>query len=188
MHKFRLIFEGLTPFILPLLAFAWYRRGRLWKFYYTMLDDVIDQSRVSSINWDKWENIAKKHTTSLSMDFFGALCQFELAYLRYQIKQARWEFWTADGSATAYLKINQDLEATHVVERERINDKEKFAETTMRKVFFKKMRFFGIWFFIKSFIYIFTKDKSTGIEKSRSEKPVRNFLNNPDKEVEGELL
>jgi hypothetical protein len=172
LHETRLFFQWATPVILAFGTFAWYRSGRLWKFYYNMLDDSTKQMVEASIHFDGWDEIAKKHTIALGTDYFGALLQIEIEYLRYKVEESRWEFWSADGSSGSHTEVDENLNRTRAEISQRVHDKKKFAHTLMREIFFKEVRIGGLGLLCGSIKHWATHKPPAGAENTRTEIPV----------------
>jgi hypothetical protein len=165
-----------SPFVIGLIAFVWYRRGRLWKFYYTLLDATVEQMVHESINREAWQEIARLHTTSLGTDYFGALFHFEIEYLRFKIHESMLKFRSADGLYTSYLEFDKELNTVRVEEGQTVTDKAHFANTLMRKIFFKEVRLGGIGLFFKSVRHMVIFKTPKGVENKVSKTPIRGTL------------
>ena len=75
----------IVPLSLAAATFLWYRKGRLWNFYDSLLSEYVKQINENSIDREAWERIAHNKCDQLSEDLFNSLWRFETEYLRNKI-------------------------------------------------------------------------------------------------------
>jgi hypothetical protein len=119
-------------------AFLWYRKGRLWNFYDSLLSKSIEQMQQGSINRTAWEIIALEQCALLSQETFQSLFRFEIDYLRQKVLDRKYDFWIPDAEA-----IDVGTETLH---RE-YTEKEKYCRYAIKELFSSEFRFCGIRLF-----------------------------------------
>ena len=139
-----------NPSIIAGITFLWYRRGRLWNFYYSIIDESLKQIISDSLDRKAWEEMASQNLDKLVNNLFGILCEFEIEYLRFTIHDKKYLLWVSDS-------------ATNTDEDYEITDKEAFCIYCLRKTYFTDFRLCGLVLFVKSlFYYLFRNKKEKG--------------------------
>lgn len=118
-------------------TFLWYRKGRLWNFYDSLLSQSLEQIKVNSIDRKRWEQIALEHSRKLSNELFNSTFRFEIEYLEDKIIENQYLLWISDSSAT------NEREITYT-------DKGKYCKHIFKEVFLADFRFCGLGLFINS--------------------------------------
>jgi len=146
----------VIPIIIAALTFLWYRSRRLWKFYWSFFYKAKEQILNSSIDKKSWEEIEENQIQTLSNDIFGCLFFFEMDFLRYLAKKITDELCIPDSVASTACTI-------------KYKDKEKYCEHVFLKILYNHFIICGLWLFIHSIIYSFTKliKNETGFKKIR---------------------
>lgn len=157
-----------TTTVIAVVTFLWYRRGRLWSFYYSIISQSLQQIKTNSLDRNAWEKIAFENLDSLVKSLFGSLFEFEMEYLRNKIIDNRHLLWIAD-SSTSNEEIIENGEVKWVEKNIIITDKEEFCIHSLKKTFFTDFRFCGFCLFIKSIIYRVRKKENTGYIEKNSE-------------------
>ena len=142
--------------VIAIATFLWYRKGRLWNFYDSLLLECSDQIKRDSIDWERWEQIAIKQCAVLSQETFQGLFRFEVEYLRQKIMDNRYEFWIPDSEATNEIQITY-------------TDKRKYCKHLIRKLFLSDFRRCGLGLFVNAFRWHVcrSEDTDTGYVKER---------------------
>jgi hypothetical protein len=136
MQKILDIIIGPTT-VLAALTFLWYRKGRLWNFYDTLLSKSIEQIKTNSLDRRGWEEIALEQCSILSGELFNSLFRFEIEYLKDKIIKNQYNLRIADSEE------DSDREITYT-------DKEKFCKHNLEQTFLSDFRFCGFGLFIKA--------------------------------------
>lgn len=157
------------PLVIAITTFLWYRSGRLWSFYYSIISQSSEQIKLDSLNFVKWEEIAFKNCDLLEKDLFVSLFRFEIEYLRNKIIDNKYLLWISDSSTTVEKVIDDHLNLKWVEKSIKITDKEKFCIHSLKKAFFGDFRFCGIGLFLKSIWYQLWKDEDKGYTETKSE-------------------
>ena len=119
----------ITPAtILAVLTFLWYRKGRLWNFYDTLLSKSLEQIKTRSVDRKRWEEIALEQCNTLSKELFNSLFRFEIEYLRDKIIKNQYHLWIADSEE------DSDSQITYT-------DKEKYCRHILGQIFLSDFRF-----------------------------------------------
>jgi hypothetical protein len=139
--------SAITTMGITALTILWYRRGRLWSLYYSIISQSLVQIKLRSIDRKAWDKIAYNILEVLVKRSFPALFEFEIEYLRYKIIQNKDLLWTSDSSTT------NEKEVTYT-------DKEKYCVYKLKNLFFNEFTFGGAGLFINSIKYRFTKGKT----------------------------
>jgi hypothetical protein len=126
-----------TTTVIAVATFLWYRKGRLWNFYDSLLSQSLEQIKVNSIDRKRWEQIALEHSRKLSNELFNSTFRFEIEYLEDKIIKNQYLLWISDSSATNEREI-------------RYTDKGKYCKHIFKEVFLADFRFCGLGLFIKS--------------------------------------
>ncbi|MDR4507652.1 MAG: hypothetical protein MRJ65_05345 [Candidatus Brocadiaceae bacterium] len=139
--------------VIAVVTFLWYRRGRLWSFYYSIISQSLQQIEKDSLDRIAWEKIAFENLDSLVKNLFGSLFQFEIEYLRNKIIDNQYLLWICDSSIEGEKVIENNT--VKWVEKEiTITNKEAFCSHSLKKTFFTDFRFCDLVLFINSIIYI----------------------------------
>jgi hypothetical protein len=160
------------PLVIAIITFLWYRSGRLWSFYYFVLSQSsLEQIKLDSLDFGKWEEIAFKNCDLLQKDLFVSLFRFEIEYLRNKIIKNKNLFWGGDSSTTTTVeKVKDDpLKLKRVENSRKIIDHEKYCIHSLKKTYFGDFRFCGIGLFLKSIWYQLWKDEDKGYTETKSE-------------------
>lgn len=142
----------ITPtIVIATLTFLWYRKGRLWHFYDSLLSKSIEQIKSDPLNRERWEEIALEQCSTLFNELFNSLFRFEIEYLRDKIIKHQYSRWIPDSEE------DSEVEMTYT-------DKPKFCRHILRKTFLSDFRLCGFGLFLKAIKYkIFEKnDNNTG--------------------------
>jgi hypothetical protein len=132
--------------LIGVVTFLWYRKGRLWNFYDSIIKQSIKQITSDSLDRTAWEKIARENCDSLAKDLFNSLFRFEIDYLRIKIIDNLSLFWISDASA------NNEKQIIYT-------DKEKYCVYILKKAFYEDFRICGLGLFRKSIIYLAQKKK-----------------------------
>ena len=137
-------------------TFLWYRKGRLWNFYNSLLAESISQIKANSIDRKKWEEIALQQCSRLSQETFQSLFRFEVEYLKNVIRDHQHDFWIPDATATSASRIDYI-------------DKEKFCKYHLAELFLSDINFCGLKLFFCALSWHLTAEKNTdkGYEEKR---------------------
>ena len=122
---------------LAVVTFLWYRKGRLWNFYDSLIAKSEKQIIENSIDRKAWEKIALDQCTELSKELINSLFRFEIMYLRNRIQTNQYSLWIADSSDDGESQITY-------------TDKAKYCRHTLKKIFYTDLRFCGLFLFINS--------------------------------------
>ena len=128
---------------LGVVTFLWYRKGRLWNFYDSLIAKSEKQIIENSIDREAWEEIALKQCTELSKELFNSLFRFEIEYLRNRIQTNQYSLWIADSSNDGKSHITY-------------TDKVKYCRHILKKIFYADLRFCGLPLFINSVKFKFS--------------------------------
>ena len=159
------------PLVIAITTFLWYRSGRLWSFYYSIISKSSEQIKSDSLDFVKWEKIAFNNCDLLEKDLFASLFRFEIEYLRNKIIKNKNLFWGGDLSTTTTVeKVKDDpLKLKRVENSIKIIDHEKYCIHSLKKTYFGDFRFCGIGLFLKSIWYQLWKDEDKGYTETKSE-------------------
>jgi hypothetical protein len=125
--------------LVAVATFLWYRKGRLWNFYDSLLSVSIKQIEQGSIDHRRWQEIAQHHRELLSKQTFQSLFRFEVEYLHEKILDVLPnKLWISDSSRTN--------NGTEVVEIEYTN-KERYCRYVISEQFLSDFRFCGLGLF-----------------------------------------
>jgi hypothetical protein len=138
----------MVSLFIAFATFLWYRKGKLWNFYDTVLGKCIKQIIDNSMDRPAWEQIAREQCNLLSKEVFNSLFRFELEYLNKQINDNEHTFWISDSSASS---------GKHTV----YIDKERYCRYKFKEIFFGDLRYCGLYLFIHSITYHFCKKEDT---------------------------
>jgi hypothetical protein len=131
----------ITPAtVIATLTFLWYRKGRLWNFYDSLLSKSIEQIELRSLDRKRWEQIALEQCSLLSNELFNSLFRFEIEYLRNKIIKHQYILWIPDSGEDSEVKITY-------------TDKTKYCKHILRKTFLSDFRFCGFCLFLKAIKY-----------------------------------
>lgn len=151
----------IATLMLAVATFLWYRKGRLWNFYDSILNQSIKQITSNSLDKEAWDKlaleIARENCDSLAKDLFNSLFRFEIEYLRNKVIDILPSFWISDASANSEKLIEY-------------TDKEKYCIYTLKKACYKDFRLCGLGLFRESIIYLFQKKnekEDTGYRETR---------------------
>ena len=176
----KFVFHNPTYFIAA-ASFLWYRSGRLWKFYYSMLDEAIKQSKTASIMRDQWKEIAKRYIDLLVSDYFGALLRCEIEFLRDLINESIDEFVIPDSSTNSHPEMGADLNAKQVVTSTTYhNNKGAHAEYWMRMLYYRRFRWGGARLLLASIKHSLTKRYDPGFKTTTMHNPISEYLKELD--------
>lgn len=128
---------------LAVVTFLWYRKGRLWNFYDSMIAKYEKQIIENSIDRKAWGKIAFDQCTELSKELFNSLFRFEIVYLRNRIQTNIHRLWIADSSDDGKSQITY-------------TDKAKYCRHTLKEIFYSDLRFCGLFLFINSVKFKFS--------------------------------
>jgi len=144
---------------LAVVTFLWYRKGRLWNFYDSLLLESQEQIKKNSIDRERWKQIALKQCNELSKELFNSLFRFEIDYLRNKILSNQYRLWIGDSSE------DSDVQITYT-------DKEKFCRHKLKQIFFSDFRFCGFRLLIKAIKYKVSErnDKDPGYVETKKNK------------------
>ena len=139
--------------IIAMATFLWYRKGRLWNFYDTLVTKCTEQVKKDSLDRQCWERIALEQCAHLSRETFQSLFRFELDFLRKTILDNKYALWIPDSQATG------DVETTYT-------DKEAFCKYRLSKLFLSDLRFCGLRLFFRSLYWRIStgEDENKGFE------------------------
>lgn len=131
---------------IALVTFLWYRKGRLWNFYDSIIKQSTTQIKSNSLDREAWEKIASENCDSLAKEAFNSLFRFEIEYLRNKINDISDSLWIPDSSA------NSEKHTEYY-------DKEKYCIHILKNTFFEDFRFCGLGLLIASFRYFIQNRK-----------------------------
>lgn len=134
----------ITTFVIAFATFLWYRKGRLWNFYDSLLTQSLEQIKKNSLDRKSWEQIALEHTRKLSNELFNSTFRFEKEYLEDKIIEKQHMLWITDSSSTTEEEIIY-------------TDKGKYCKHIFKMVFYPDFRFCGFGLFIKSIKHLLCK-------------------------------
>jgi hypothetical protein len=162
----------LFPAIMFISTFLWYRKSRLWKFYFNLLDDTIKQFKNAKIDRLGWEELAKKSASNLVEDYFSVLFLFEIDYLRRVIENNKHTFWAADKSVTTQTIPHAEHVLARVTTTQELIDETAFCERNVSKLFYWRFAFCGLGLFVLSlFWFLFRKQRLPGQITSKTTTP-----------------
>ena len=148
----------IATVLIAVVTFLWYRKGRLWNFYDSIINQSIKQIKSNSLDREAWERIATDNCDSLSKELFNSLFRFEIEYLRHKIIDILPNaLWISDASANSEKQIIY-------------NNKEAYCIHILKKAFFEDLRCCGLGLLIKSIRYLHQKKKEkedTGYTETR---------------------
>ncbi len=148
--------------VIASITFLWYRKGRLWNFYDSILSKSIKQVKEGSINRNRWEEIALEQCALLTQETFHGLFRFEVEYLTQKVHDNKEKLWISDsGSTTDAMGETETIEYV---------DKEQFCKNTIRQLYLSDIQFCGLGLFARSLKWwiLRKEDKDTGVIKTRS--------------------
>jgi hypothetical protein len=119
-------------------TFLWYRKGRLWNFYDSLVSKSIEQMKRGSINRMAWEKIALEQCSLLSQETFQGLFRFEVDFLRQKVLERQYDFWIPDSET-----IDSAMETAEI----EYSDKEKYCRYAIKELFLSEFRFCGLRLF-----------------------------------------
>ena len=125
---------------LAVATFLWYRKGRLWNFYVSIISKYEKQITENSIDRKAWEKIALDQSAELSKELFNSLFRFEIEYLRYKIQTNQHSLWIPDSSEDSNSRITY-------------TDKAKYCRHILKNIFYADFRFCGLLLFFNSVKY-----------------------------------
>ncbi len=142
--------------VVGIATFLWYRKGRLWNFYDSLISKSSEQMKRNLIDRERWEKIALEQCALLSQETFQSLFRCEGKYLAQKIRDNQYEFWIPDSSAT-----NED-QITYT-------NKEQYCKYIVRKLFLSDFRFCGLGLFVNSLRWRLSRreDKDPGYIKTQ---------------------
>lgn len=146
----------INPTVLMAIAtFLWYRKGRLWFFYDTLVSKCTVQITKDSIDREKWEEIALQQCEQLAHETFQSLFRFEVEYLQEHIANHKYEFWIGDSEANTDYSI-------------KYTDKTTFCKFRIRELFHSLFEFCGLRLFVKALFWrlIAERSRDTGYVKT----------------------
>jgi len=153
--------------IIALVTFLWYRSGKLWNFYYSIISQSLQQIKTDSLDRNAWGKIAFENLDLLVKSLFGSLFEFEMEYLRNKIINQHL-LWIA-GLSTRNEEIIENEKVKWVEKNITITNKEEYCIHSLKKTFFTDFSFCGFCLFIKSIIYRVRKKENTGYIEKNSE-------------------
>jgi hypothetical protein len=162
-----------TSTVIAVVTFLWYRRGRLWSFYYSIISQSLQQIKTDSLDRIAWEKIALENLDLLVKNLFPSLFEFEIAYLRNKITDNQYLLWVSDSSSSGEKVTDNQLNVKWVQKEITITNKEEFCVHSLKKTFFADFCFFGFGLFIKSIIYRVRKKENTGYIERNTEAPLK---------------
>lgn len=140
--KYISIISSCLTIIITIASFLWYRKGKLWGFYDSILSQCIEQSKLNSIDTNGWEKIERELYNELQK-IFNSLFRFEIIYLKSIINtMIKDQLWIGDGGATTKSAYQ-------------ITNKENYCKHIVRKTLLSDFRFSGLLLLTKSFKYKF---------------------------------
>ena len=147
--------------MIAIITFLGYRSGRLWSFYYRVIDTAKKQIKIDPLDLTTWENIAEENCEKLISDLFRSVFRFEIEYLRWKIIDNKDMLWVSDKSSTRTQEVDEENIVTWSEESRSICDKAKFCEHSISKLLESDFRLFGIGLFFKSLWHsiVYKKDK-----------------------------
>jgi len=145
---------------IAIATFLWYRRGRLWGFYYSVISQSLMQIKSNSLDRKAWEKIAFENLEFLVKNLFPSLFEFEMEYLQNKITDNQYLLWIGNSSTTVEMVNDNKSDKKWVQKEIVITDKGKFCLYSLKKMFFNEFSFCGLGLFINSIIYRFKKKKS----------------------------
>jgi hypothetical protein len=120
-----------------IFTFLWYRKGRLWNYYDSLLNKCIDQIKKDSLDRKSWEQLVFEETKILSSELINSTFRFEIEYLKYKIHENKHQFWIAE--------VEQDNEQRVVY-----TDKVKYCNYRFKQIYYDDFCFCGLKLFINS--------------------------------------
>ena len=159
--------------VIAVVTFLWYRRGRLWSFYYSIISQSLQQIKTDSLDRIAWEKIGLENLDLLVKNLFPSLFEFEIEYLRNKITDNQYLLWVSDSSSSGEKVTDNQLNVKWVQKEITITNKEEFCVHSLKKTFFADFRFFGFGLFIKSIIYRVRKKENTGYIERNTETPLK---------------
>jgi len=144
---------------LAVVTFLWYRKGRLWNFYDSLISKAQEQITKNSIDRKAWGQIALEQCNELSKELFNSLFRFEIEYLRNKILTNQYRLWIPDSSE------DNDSQITYT-------DKEKYCRHILKQIFLSDFRFCGLSLLINSIKYRVSNqgDKDPGYVEIKKKK------------------
>jgi len=161
---------GIKGFIVAFIAFLWFRRTALWRFYYKILRDSKQLSATAPLNRKAWEQI-----WVIEWDLIGSLLKFEMNFLYFLIKNNQYSLWDPDQSISEELVVDKDDIVIKKVEKAILN-REDYSEHVLGKIFIRRFSFIGIPLFFESLLWSITQKPSKSYSEEISSKPARNFI------------
>lgn len=149
-NSFMDMLKILPGFLIPLIAFLWYRSGRLWKFYYALLKKSKEQYSVNSLDRAAWEKIFTNEVDLLCEDIFGALFNIEIEYLKYYSESKAWMLWGSKSETTNGVEENLDGTRSHKYCRIDITNNQAYVEHKFETEIASHLRYSGLKLLMKS--------------------------------------
>jgi len=166
----------LLPILIALATFIWYRSGRLWKFYYKLLDDSLNQFQANQLDRKAWKSLANEQLSQIVSDHFGVLFHVEMDYLRFLIEDNQYILLKSSSSAHSQPVVDKHEILAQETISEKITDDKAFCRYTLSKLFSWKFRFGGTGLFFCSIVWcVFKKNRDKGIEIKKEREPIRNI-------------
>ena len=163
--------QGVEGFIVAFIAFMWFRRTALWRFYHKILKESKLQSVTEPLNRKAWEKI-----WVIEWDLIGSLLEFEVAFLSFLIKSSQNSLWESDHSLSEGLvEDTKDIISTEKKEKT-ITDREEYSEYVLRDLFIRRFSFIGIPLFFESLLWTIKHKYPKGHSEETYTKPARNFI------------
>ena len=128
-----------SAIFLAIATFLWYRKGKLWNFYDSLLTKCTDQIKNNSLDRKMWEQIALEQCDFLSKETFNSLFRFENEYLRHKVLENQYELWIPDSEANTEKQIIY-------------KDKEQYCKYVIKNLFLSDIRFCGFFFVCQCFM------------------------------------
>lgn len=122
-----------------LAAFLWYRKGRLWSFYDSLLYKSIEQIQSNSIDRNTWEKIEQENYAALQ-SIFNSLFRFELVYLKYKVAKIKDALWIG------YAETVGRVQRTYT-------NKQQYCKYIVKTSFYSDLRLCGLFLLVNSFKY-----------------------------------
>jgi hypothetical protein len=136
-----------TTVVIAFLTFLWYRKGRLWNFYDSIINESMRQIKSNSLDREAWNTIAQEKCDLLAKDLINSLFRFEIEYLRHTIIDILPNsLWIPDSSSNSEKHIEY-------------YDKEKYCIHILKNAFFGNFRFCGLGLLMASFLHHIQKRK-----------------------------
>lgn len=138
--------DSLATIFVAAVTFLWYRKGRLWNFYHSIIKDSIEQITKDSLDREAWEKIAREKCVESGKGLFDRCLKFELEYLRKKIDDNKHLLWISGSLSDSKKHIN-------------VYDKEKYALYFDKMVFYDDFCLCSLSLFVNLYIYSRHKKK-----------------------------